>query len=151
MAPKRKKVEGLTRRLPSNPYAKFYERGSREEKMREIWGMANDQFWRARAKALQAGMPNPDNLLPLGKRGRKSDKAEKIKEEWLLAGGGGQAPKFAGVMVRLTTAHCSLTTAHLARLAHLHRTFILARSGTIPWARSRRQTRVHHDSNLCAL
>ena len=75
---------GLLARLPSNPYAKFHERGSREEKMREIWGMANDQFWRARAKCLQAGMPNPDNLLPLGKRGRKSDKAEKIKEEWLV-------------------------------------------------------------------
>ena len=84
MAPKRKKEEGLLSRLPSNPYAKFRKPGSREEKMREIWGMAHlDQYWRARAIALQAGLPDPNNLLPTGKRAN-SDKAKKIKEEWLV-------------------------------------------------------------------
>ena len=83
MAPKRKRKddEGLLNRLPSNPYAKFSKRGSREAKLAEIWCLAHeDQYWRARATALQAGLPNPDNLLPTGKRLR-SDQAKKIREE----------------------------------------------------------------------
>jgi hypothetical protein len=43
MAPKRKKEEGLLSRLQSNPYAKFSKRGSREEKMSEIWVLAHEQ------------------------------------------------------------------------------------------------------------
>ena len=83
MAPKRKrKDEGLLSRLPSNPYA--CKRGSREEKEREIWNLANeDQYIKARACALKAHMPNPDNLLPKGKR-RFTKKAIKMEEEWLV-------------------------------------------------------------------
>ena len=84
MAPKRKRKddEGLLSRLPSNPYAKFSKRGSREAKLAEIWCLAHeDQYWRARATALQAGLPNPDNLLPTGNERLRNDQAKKIKEE----------------------------------------------------------------------
>ena len=80
MAPKCKREdEG-----PSNPYAKFAKRGSQEEKERALWHEANlSQFVHAKLSALQAGLPNPDNLLPTGKR-RFTKKAMKMEEEWLV-------------------------------------------------------------------
>ena len=95
MAPKRKrKDEGLLSRLPSNPYA--CKRGSREEKEKAIWCMANvSQYIHARACALQAHMPNPDNLFPKGKR-RFSKKAIKAEEEWLVEEAKRQSLKAAG-------------------------------------------------------